>query len=343
MALALASLIPVKAASPAASAADSVAARVRIEATDDGYHAWADNPLPGPIEVRLRYRQRHNTVASPALPARATVPALDSTVVAVFRATDPARAVDFDLILDSVPGNPSAQPRDVTYVLPLAKDTPVVIDQGFAGSFSHDDDENRYAIDFAVPVGTAVLAARDGVVMQVLDRYLDVTNSNASQHRGTVPADTLLRNANLIRVLHDDGTMAVYAHLQRGGAVVAQGQPVRTGQHIGWSGNSGFSTAPHLHFAVQVNRGMRLVSLPFRMEGGACGNASLTFKWRWTRPPARLATAEKSQALYLATTAAQRSMQHPFETLRRKAGHRPLLPASVLPIHTSSRLRAGPR
>lgn len=266
MALALASLAPVKAAPPGPGVTDNGAARVRIEATDDGYHAWADNPLPGSIEVRLRYRQRHNTVALPALPARATVPAGGSTVVAVFRAADPARAVDFDLILDSVPGNPSAQPRDVTYLLPLTKDTPIAIDQGFAGGFSHGDDENRYAIDFAVPVGTAVLAARDGVVMQVVDRYLDAGRSNANRRPDGSPADTLLRNANLVRVLHEDGSMAVYAHLQRSGAVVAPGQRLRTGQHIGWSGNTGFSTGPHLHFAVQVNRGMRLVSLPFRME-----------------------------------------------------------------------------
>jgi len=106
-------------------------------------------------------------------------------------------------------------------------------------------------------------------VMQVIGHHLDAPRNNPAQHRGAAPADTLLRNANLIRVLHDDGTMAVYAHLQRDGAVVAPEQRVRTGQHIGWSGNTGFSTGPHLHFAVQVNRGMRLVSLPFRMEEGS--------------------------------------------------------------------------
>ena len=73
--------------------------------------------------------------------------------------------------------------------------------------------------------------------------------------------------ANFIRLLHDDGSMAVYAHLQPEGVQVRTGQRVRLGQRIGLSGNTGFSTAPHLHFVLQVNRGMRLQSIPFRMFG----------------------------------------------------------------------------
>ncbi len=232
-------------------------ARLRIEATDDGYYAWADNLVEGPIEVMLRYRRRHNTDAAPALPARATVPAGQSTVVAVFQATDSSREVKLDLSLESVPGNPSARPRDVTYLLPLKLTGSPVIDQGYDGNFSHDDEENRYAIDFATPEGTPVLAARDGTVMQAEDRFR-TTGQDRSAYA---------KRANFIRILHDDGTMALYAHLQHRGAVAEPGQRVRTGQHIGWSGNTGFTTGPHLHFAIQVNRGMRLVSLPFRMEG----------------------------------------------------------------------------
>jgi murein DD-endopeptidase MepM/ murein hydrolase activator NlpD len=71
--------------------------------------------------------------------------------------------------------------------------------------------------------------------------------------------------ANFIRILHADGSMAVYAHLAEHGALVRQGQPVETGQRIGLSGNTGYSTAPHLHFAVQVNRGGQLTSIPFRL------------------------------------------------------------------------------
>jgi murein DD-endopeptidase MepM/ murein hydrolase activator NlpD len=82
--------------------------------------------------------------------------------------------------------------------------------------------------------------------------------------------------ANYVRILHPDGSMGLYAHLEEGGVLVRVGQQVRAGQPIGLSGNTGFTTGPHLHFAVQVNRGMRLESIPFRMSGpqGALSFAS---------------------------------------------------------------------
>ena len=73
--------------------------------------------------------------------------------------------------------------------------------------------------------------------------------------------------ANYVRILHDDGTMGLYAHLRPEGVLVRVGQRVRQGQQIGLSGNTGFTSGPHLHFAVQVNRGMNLLSIPFRMPG----------------------------------------------------------------------------
>jgi murein DD-endopeptidase MepM/ murein hydrolase activator NlpD len=68
-------------------------------------------------------------------------------------------------------------------------------------------------------------------------------------------------------VLHDDGSMALYAHLREGGVLVRAGERVTLGQMIGYSGSTGYSSGPHLHFAVQVNGGLQLVSVPFRMIG----------------------------------------------------------------------------
>ena len=130
------------------------------------------------------------------------------------------------------------------------------IDQGYGGSFSHVDPQNRYALDFAANEGTPVLAAREGVVMQVESDF-DKAGLNREKYGG---------RANFVRIVHDDGSMALYAHLKPEGVLVRTGQRVRAGQRIGLSGNTGFTTGPHLHFAVQVNRGMRLESIPFRMQ-----------------------------------------------------------------------------
>jgi murein DD-endopeptidase MepM/ murein hydrolase activator NlpD len=231
-------------------------ASLRTQRAGEGIDAIVDNRLAGPVEVRLAFTRAANVHALPALPARAVVPAGRSRVVAHVTSVDPGRGGDFELRMEVVPGDPASRPLDVEYLLPLRL-AGWRIDQGFGGSFSHDDDQNRYAVDFAAPIGTPVLAARGGRVMEV---EADFARAGLSRERHAA-------RANMIRLVHDDGAMSVYAHLRADGVLVRPGQRVRAGQQIGLSGNTGYSTGPHLHFAVQVNRGMRLESIPFRMRG----------------------------------------------------------------------------
>ena len=249
---------PAKVRTIAVPVEPSAIARLRVEAGDGEYLAYADNNLAGPIEVLLGFTQNDNMRGEPALPARATVPARGSTLVARLRIDNPRRGGGFGLSLTGVPGNPSARPLDVEYLLPLQQSRSRV-DQGFGGRFSHGDEQNRYALDFAADVGTPVLAARAGTVMQVES---DFSKAGLKQEKYG-------GRANFVRILHDDGTMGLYAHLKLDGVLVRVGQRVQAGQQIGLSGNTGFTTGPHLHFAVQVNRGMRLLSIPFRMRGVA--------------------------------------------------------------------------
>lgn len=229
-------------------------ARLRIVRAEDGYQAWAENALAGPVEVRLGFGRNRNTRGEPALPARATVAAGDSALVARILGVNPAQSGDFELRMDAVPGKPGVRPRDVEYTFPLLTHD-LRVEQGFGGAYSHNDEQNHYAVDFAAPIGTDVVAARDGVVMQVENDF-----GSAGLNR-----EKYGERANFVRILHDDDTMALYAHLAEGGVLVRQGQRVRSGQLIGRSGNTGFTSGPHLHFAVQANQGMRLVSVPFRM------------------------------------------------------------------------------
>lgn len=95
----------------------------------------------------------------------------------------------------------------------------------------------RHAVDFAMPIGTPVVAARAGVVVAARDGFPDGNGVDLEE--------------NLVFVRHADGTVARYFHLTRGGALVAVGDSVRQGEVIARSGNSGQSAGPHLHFDVQ--------------------------------------------------------------------------------------------
>ncbi|MFT4197733.1 MAG: M23 family metallopeptidase [Pseudoxanthomonas sp.] len=230
--------------------------RLRLQRTATRYQVWADNLVAGPVQVRLSLQgDGSGVVAAPPLPLQKLIQARASLVLGQLILADPQGAMDFRLGLDAVPGDPQAQPLDVAYRLPF--DAPVRVDQGPGGHFSHDDAQNLDAIDFALIEGTPVLAARDGLVMQV----------EADHAQAGLDRERDAGRANFVRILHGDGSMALYAHLAPAGVLVRPGQLVRAGDRIGLSGNTGLSTAPHLHFVVQVNRGMRLVSIPVRLLG----------------------------------------------------------------------------
>ena len=114
-----------------------------------------------------------------------------------------------------------------------------------------------YAVDLAMPVGTDVVAARDGIVF-------DVASNN---FKGGVDRSEYAELANIVRILHDDGSYAVYAHLNWNSIRVRPGERVRAGQYIADSGNTGFTSGPHLHFAVQRNVGMRVDSMRVSFRG----------------------------------------------------------------------------
>ncbi len=236
----------------AAATDQPVQAQLQVAREDGGDAVWIENTLAGPIEVLVSAAQADNIAADPGLPARATVPAHGRVLVAWLHARDATRPWHYRLAVDSVPGAPDAQPRDIAYRLPLAL-AAWRISQGPNGP-THGTDDNRYAMDFPAPPGTPVLAARAGTVMQVVAGWPDA--GSASER---------LDHANAIRILHDDGSMALYAHLAADGVRVRAGQHVGAGEVIGASGNSGNSRGPHLHFVVQVNRGFALVSIPFRL------------------------------------------------------------------------------
>jgi murein DD-endopeptidase MepM/ murein hydrolase activator NlpD len=142
-----------------------------------------------------------------------------------------------------------------TYQLPYASGDKFKVTQGYNGKFSHTG-SNQYSIDWDMPEGTLVLAARGGVVVRVKDD---------SDEGG--PSIDFDRYNNYVLIRHDDGTLGHYCHLQKNGCLVKLGQTVVPGDVIAHSGNTGFSSGPHLHFCVfKTKDGRSRVSLPVKFR-----------------------------------------------------------------------------
>jgi murein DD-endopeptidase MepM/ murein hydrolase activator NlpD len=154
-------------------------------------------------------------------------------------------------------GDPRARPTPYIYALPYPHGLTFSVLQGFHGSFSHRG-SNEFAVDFDCPVATPVLAARPGVVV--------VANA-AAQGSGTTPEFLDYKRTNFVLIRHDDGTLGEYMHLSPSGITVTPGQRVERGQALALSGNTGYSSTPHLHFQVMTaaEDGVSARSFPFQM------------------------------------------------------------------------------
>ena len=162
---------------------------------------------------------------------------------------------DFGYVIGE-PGTTHAPPRP--YRLPFATAQSFRVTQAPPAQITHRDSSSYNAVDFDMPVGTAIHAAREGLVINVASGFF----------RGGLSTQ-MLSEANFVQILHDDGTTAIYAHLQMDTVRVRPGQRVRRGEYIANSGNTGFSGGPHLHFAVLRNAGMINESVPVTFEGAA--------------------------------------------------------------------------
>ena len=181
--------------------------------------------------------------------------------LAQLTATQAARPLAYIPRLKYSLGDPSGTAKAYRYPLPW-RGGPFRISQGANGQYSHFGPKSRYAMDIAMPEGTPIIAARGGVV---------VKTENSQSGRGSHPS------GNFVRVLHDDGTMGVYLHLKQGSVRVREGQRVAVGSALALSGNTGNSSGPHLHFVVQRNTGMGLVSIPYQFNRSLGGLPNFAF------------------------------------------------------------------
>ena len=130
---------------------------------------------------------------------------------------------------------PTSARGEATYLLPFPVGDSARLIQGNHGSFTHFG-HAAYAFDFRMTIGRPVTSMRAGQVIAVEERYVDGNRTPGQE--------------NLVFVRHADGTYARYYHLTKDGAFVTLGEIVDVGDTLGLSGDTGWSTTPHLHVDV---------------------------------------------------------------------------------------------
>lgn len=203
------------------------------------YKLFADNKLPVPVFVRLNFNLLHNYKPNKNLPVEIVLPAQAKQVELVKLKAGKGNKHQFKSSYIYSIGDPINTKPDTgyLYLFPFEHGSKFKVGQGFNGKTTHFG-QSQYAIDFDMPEGTPVCAARDGVVAEIKqDSYM---NGEKPEYN------------NYLLVYHSDGTIGDYGHLKQSSVKVRVGDNVKAGDVLALSGNTGFSSGPHLHFDVRI-------------------------------------------------------------------------------------------
>lgn len=144
--------------------------------------------------------------------------------------------------------------KDFIYALPFHNQQRV--SQGFNGKTSHKGNA-KYAVDFAMDIGTPIYAARSGKVVEVIQRH--------NKHGMSL---AMRQYANYVIIEHSDKTLGRYFHLKQNSVKVKLGDMIKKGELLALSGNTGRTSGPHLHFVVtkaeSVNDNYKSMSVPIK-------------------------------------------------------------------------------
>ncbi|MES2436923.1 MAG: peptidoglycan DD-metalloendopeptidase family protein [Patescibacteria group bacterium] len=145
---------------------------------------------------------------------------------------------------------PGAKPGVLAWPTAKRTVTQTFGDTAFSRTTNAYSGKGHNGIDIGIPVGTKIMSAGVGTVA------------------GSGDTDTVCPGASFgkwIMVTHTNGLSTLYAHLSS--IQVSKGDNVNPGDVIGYSGNTGYSTGPHLHFTVYASQGVQIVS----RKSAACG------------------------------------------------------------------------
>jgi len=183
----------------------------RVE-REDRLEVFARNSNIYPVTVELNVEVEH-LKPNRNLPYIGVVPAKGNEKLLDLMFTDKEKGWNVRSSYTYYPGNIFAHHQDgYAYRLPYGKGEFYKVAQGFGGTFSHQGDL-QHSLDFDMPEGTPVFAAREGKVV-----LLEQENKTGG------PDKNMMDFANYVTILHEDGTFADYSHLRYKGVSVQLGQ-----------------------------------------------------------------------------------------------------------------------
>ena len=251
--------------------------QVRVITRSDGgaTHFLVENLELTEVTVTFNF-DLMNLKGTVEFPYTATFPPRQTTTAFRLAPVEPGEPSHYSFTNHYLLGSTSAAHDDFyRYNLPYAPGHAFRVTQGYGGIFSHQG-SNRHAIDWRMPVGTPVYAARGGLVVKIKD----------GSDRGGAHVRFDCDN-NYVLVRHDDGTLGRYCHLKQGGAQVREGDVIEEGGFIALSGNTGYSSGPHLHFAVyKCRNGKERESIPVKFRTAEAAAITLKTGRSYTAAPA---------------------------------------------------------
>lgn len=212
--------------------------KIYFEQVESGYEIYADNEEYSPVSVKINFKvtnlhieEGNNAVY--LVEAKGKRQLLTSLKVVK---KGKAYKISYKYLMNYGIHDNKIFDKNYVYDLPFKSSNNFELYQGYNGSFSH---QNENALDFTMPIGTEIMAIRDGIVLKVIDK----NNKTCGQKE-------CMKYNNLILIYHSDGTFAEYAHIKQNGSKVKVGEQVSKGQLIAYSGNVGWSSGPHLHLVI---------------------------------------------------------------------------------------------
>ena len=226
--------------------------------TEKGIGIYANNPEYCPVSVKMNFNLKNLAPTTGkqdvfVIPARS-----NKFLMTELLKVDSNGGYSYSYKFNMNYGDINQVDYDTAYEydLPFEKGTSHKLFQGYFGKFSH---QSERALDFTMPEGTNVVAARDGIVVAV------VQNNTRS-----CPYKTCLPYTNYVNIYHSDGTFDSYCHIKHNGSKVNVGDSVKQGDVIAISGNTGFTSGPHLHFVCYLGglKDRRSVETYFKTNDG---------------------------------------------------------------------------